>query len=221
MQSVGLRYALLPVLEGREWRSEKPGRDQSKIRFFNTNPVMSGFVIGVLARLLDQNRGEPDPLLAERMQERLASLLGGIGDYILLSGFLPALTLGSVVLSLTHGLAGVVVCIVCYNAVVLYLRWTGVSRGAALGTRIAVAIGHVSWGRIHQGLRGTGAFLCGAALVLMMLRPGSTGVEGSVLGAGTAGAGAGVLLTLRFERARLLVGCATAVVVLLEGLVRG
>jgi len=165
MQALGFLYTVLPLLReprrtGRAWGDTV----KEHMGFFNTNPVMSGFVFGLLAREIHMGEGGSEAgVRLGKLKWRMSGMLGALGDYFFLDGFLPALGLVSVVLGLTCGFVGVLVFLCVYNVTVLALRWEGLAESCTRGLGVVKVIRSDGW-RVWASAFGlVGALCCGFA----------------------------------------------------------
>jgi len=184
MQGIGFLFSLLPVLDRLYAGEERAAAMRRHAGYFNTHPVLSGHVLGAVARLEERRaRGEDVP--AERIEaikRGLASPLAALGDPLFwvtlrpLSGLVGVLALG-----LVPG-AGppapdirVLVCpfvvLLTYNAVAVPFRATGVARGYARAEQPLELVRSLRLAEWRRFLERSGAFVWGAvaALVIAML----------------------------------------------------
>jgi len=145
-QGPGFAFALLPVLRRVYTTAAERGRALARhMGFFGTHPVLSGIVLGVVARL-EERRAQGLPvseLQIEQTKRALASPLAALGDPLFwvtlrpLAGLMGVLGMAVLPLADTAGPdLRVLVCpclaLLTYNAVAIRFRVAGVPRGYAM-----------------------------------------------------------------------------------------
>ncbi|PIP84822.1 MAG: hypothetical protein CO113_04020 [Elusimicrobia bacterium CG_4_9_14_3_um_filter_62_55] len=181
MQNLGLLFALEPALK--EIYPQEQERRRAGLRhmgYFNTNPYMSGFVLGVVARLEKSLCGCADP---ERAEERLDALkkamgaaLAAVGDAAVWGALQPACAAAAVLAATVSwlfdfkfaALACALGYLALFNAPTLWLRWKGLSLGYDLGENLPAALQEWNWRRTVLRIRLAG-FLCAAAAPALLL----------------------------------------------------
>ncbi len=118
MQGLGFLYALAP------WLRRVNGADTRRcfrrhLGYFNTNPYMVTYVLGVVARLEEEGLGEE----SVQMRTNLMGPLGAIGDGLYWAGFRPLCLLSALVIATVRVEAAPVFFLVAYNAVHIVDRW--------------------------------------------------------------------------------------------------
>ncbi len=146
MQGLGFLFALSPWL--RQVHDPKNGMDNDTdndtdsdtdsdggndarrslrrhLGYFNTNPYMATYVLGVVARLEEEGQGEE----SVRMRTNLMGPLGAIGDGLYWASFRPlCLLLALLVATVRVEVAGLLFLVV-YNAVHISDRWAYLNMG--------------------------------------------------------------------------------------------
>lgn len=124
MQGLGFFYSLLPWLEK---VSGEGCRDacQRHLGYFNTNPYMSPYILGVVSRLEEEGRGED----SVKARNNLMGPLGAVGDGYYWATLLPVTLLVALLISFFWMAAAPVVFLLLYNTVHLKNRWNYLNRG--------------------------------------------------------------------------------------------
>jgi len=149
-----------------------PGRDRthpvlaSLIQYpFNTNPVLSGYVAGLLALRLAREARECDPLETEEALERirvtLAPVLSGMGDRVFWGGVRPLLSLIGILSAFLWIGEPALWYWVGYNALQLYWRRRSWSVGLRGEEAVRAEIRGPILRRWAKGFSGAGRFLLG------------------------------------------------------------
>lgn len=185
MQNVGFAFALAPWLKTIERRGGPPAEAglQRHLEFFNTQPYMAAFVLGVSGRLEEELAEAPEearPQLAariSRLKGAFGSALAGIGDALFWGTLRPvcaslgialwllAYTLGSE--SPAAWAAGGY--LLAYNLPALWLRWKGLSMGYRMGEGLAVELKHFRWQEKIKVIRWIGLVLAAAVAASALL----------------------------------------------------
>ncbi len=137
MTHIGILWALLP-----QWKEQPEGRQEKLGRsfgFFNSHPYLAGYIIGASARMEQDHEGQ----VLERLKKAAIPPLGAVGDRLFWYYLRPlsgVLSCWGLVLGLAGyrrlGLSLVIVAWLGYNAMHLWIRWRGISRGMELGREV-------------------------------------------------------------------------------------
>jgi mannose/fructose/N-acetylgalactosamine-specific phosphotransferase system component IID len=124
MQGLGFFYSLLP------WLSKASGEGFKEachrhLGYFNTNPYMSPYILGVVSRLEEEGRGEE----SVKARNSLMGPLGAIGDGYYWAALLPVTVLLGIALSFFWIAAAPVLFLLLYNVVHLRNRWVYLNCG--------------------------------------------------------------------------------------------
>ena len=183
MQGLGFAFSVEPWL--RRCYPEGAERRAAQARhagFFNTQPYMASFIIGMVCALEEEAVASPEAQRTGKLERMLAlktaasGALAGIGDAL----FWGALRPFSAALALLCGLAFLgrgrhgslyavpLVYLAAYNIFALSVRWGGLGWGYAWGDQIAARLKGFAWQAWIRRLRWAGA-VCGLAAVALML----------------------------------------------------
>ncbi len=123
MQSLGFFLALAPFLAR---RAADPGAAlRRQMAFFNTHPIMSCYVLGVVARLEREGEGEK----AVSAREALMGPLGAMGDGFFWSFLRPLAVLLGVAIAWFDYRAGALAMLLAWNIPTLWTRWSLIAAG--------------------------------------------------------------------------------------------
>ena len=150
MQGLGFLYALAPWLRKVNDAETKRGF-RRHLGYFNTNPYMVTYVLGVVARLEEEGRGEE----SVQMRTNLMGPLGAIGDGLYWASFRPLCLLSALVLATVRVEVAPVFFLVAYNAVHIADRWSYLNFGyekAHEAIEGALSLKDRSLGRISRKL---------------------------------------------------------------------
>ncbi len=173
MQNLGLLAALVA------WRRRLPRQLESDrlfcrqyYEFFNTNPYLSGYLIGGIIRL-EQERaagGAVPAGLAGTYRDSLGRALASIGDQLFWMGLRPAVVLATSLLALAGAWPAVLAVVAVFAAGQSALRWHGLGRGLALGMDLVEVLALPGWHRAVALVRRVGMVLAGALAGVYLLR---------------------------------------------------
>jgi len=124
MQGLGFFYSLVPWLA----RVSGDGFREACYRhlgYFNTNPYMSPYVLGVVSRLEEEGKGEE----SVKARNDLMGPLGAMGDGFYWATLLPVTLLLSLSVSFFSMAAAPVFFLLAFNAIHLRNRWVYLNRG--------------------------------------------------------------------------------------------
>ena len=180
MQGLGFGFSLLPVI--RRIYPDPATRGfalKRHLRYFATHPVLSGFALGVAARLEERraNGAEVSDDAIDSLKRALASPLAALGDPLFwvtlrpLAGLLGVLSVAILPRPATgdpdlRSLLCPLVAVLTYNAVALPYRFTGVWRGYEFADRPDVLLRSLRLTELKTFLERAGSFAYGALLVL-------------------------------------------------------
>lgn len=184
MQNLGLLFGLEPALK--EIYPDDRERREAGMRhlsYFNTNPYMSGFVLGFVARLEEFRRDAGDPEDAERAETRIETLkkaigasLAAIGDASIWGTLQPACAAAAFLAATLSwlydfkfaALGCALGYLALFNAPTLWLRWRGLTMGHSLGESLPAALQEWGWQRKARWIRRVG-FACALAAPAVLL----------------------------------------------------
>jgi PTS system mannose-specific IID component len=136
MQSLGLLVAALPVARGRGDEGESfLGWMSSRLGFVNTNPYLSGLLLGASLRA-ERDAGSTAAL---RLEKGLSRYLGAVGDGLFWEGLRPAFAYGGLAAGLVVGPRGVLAAWLGFALLQGLIRSWGLRAGLAHG------LGIVDW----------------------------------------------------------------------------
>ena len=187
MQNVGFAFALEPWLKRIE-RSGGPCEADGvrrHLQYFNTQPYMASFVLGVTGRLEEELAAEPAPARPaaqariQRLKAGFGSALAGVGDSLFwgaLRPFCAALGLFTWLAAWTAGSRhpaawAALAYLAAYNAPALWIRWSGLRLGYAFGESLALELRNFKWHERIRALRWAGLALAALAAAAALLVP--------------------------------------------------
>ncbi len=171
-QGIGFGYALVPLLKQKD-SQEAPDPDVAArhLKLFNTNPYMAGMILGGVLRLEEAlAAGQKSVEEVESFKSSLMGAFGALGDSFVWGGLRPLLGLVAVMLAVVGGAVAPLVYLICYNAVVLWLRTAGVRNGYAYGADLLQYLKTINLQRKIYRMNGLTLFLVGALVPLWALQ---------------------------------------------------
>lgn len=187
MQNVGFAFALLPWLRSIERAGGPPARSSvgRHLEYFNTQPYMASFVLGVTGRLEEELAAAPEesrPQIAQRISRLKAAFgaaLAGVGDALFWGTLRPAcaaLGISAWLVAWTRGAEhpapwAAAVYLAAYNGPALWMRWRGLSLGYGLGEHLAGELKRFKWQDRIRALRWLGLGLAVAVTASALLVP--------------------------------------------------
>jgi len=182
-QGPGFAFALVPALRRLHSDALEQGRALARhMGFFGTHPVLSGYVLGVVARLEERRaQGEPiDDARIEEAKRSLASPLAALGDPLFWVTLRPLAGLAGILGLALLPLAGpigpdlrVLVCpllaLLTYNAVALNYRVAGVTRGYEMADEPGKLLHSLQLAPLRALFGRVSAFLFGFLIVLTLV----------------------------------------------------
>ncbi len=141
-QNLGLAACMLPALRKIYGRDSLALNEavQRTLKPFNTQPYMSGPLIGALVKV--EELGEAEGFTPERIDRFRMSMMTGfaaLGDAFFWNALLPAASIVSMFWAVKLNLLGLFIFLIVYNAVHLALRLRGFAEGYRRG------LGVVAW----------------------------------------------------------------------------
>ncbi|MBI4423115.1 MAG: PTS system mannose/fructose/sorbose family transporter subunit IID [Elusimicrobia bacterium] len=187
MQNLGFAFTLLPWLRRIQRRGGGSAAEGLKrhLEFFNTQPYMASFIIGVTGRLEEDLSAAPPearPELAariSRLKQGFGAALAGIGDaffWATLRPFCAALAIAVWLFAWTVGspspvLWGLGTYLCAYNAPALWVRWRGLELGYLWGETAAVELKRFRWHDRIRVLRWAGLVVAAGVCFCALLVP--------------------------------------------------
>jgi mannose/fructose/N-acetylgalactosamine-specific phosphotransferase system component IID len=138
---------------------------------FNANPYLVNYAVGAVVRMEEEKT--PEEQIA-RFKSSFRGPLGAIGDRLIWQNLRPVLLTLGLILAITIGSLGVLVCWMIFNLYQAYLRARGMIKGYDLGSGLSVELtkGYLQ-GMIEWSSR-LGAFLLG---VIFIIKLGQLGIK--------------------------------------------
>ena len=187
MQNVGFAFALKPWLKRIEREGGPPEAEAVRrhLQYFNTQPYMASFVLGVAGRLEEGLAAEaPEALAAayariQRLKAGFGSALAGVGDSLFWGALRPFCAALGLFLWLVAWSAGsrhpaawaIGAYLAAYNAPALWIRWRGVGLGYAFGESLALELKNFRWHERIRALRLVGLGLAVLTTAAALLFP--------------------------------------------------
>ncbi len=182
MQGLGFYFSLVPWLRKVSGEGFKEACHRH-LDYFNTNPYLSAYVLGAVARLEEEREGET----AVEVRNSLMGPLGAVGDGFYWATWLPWVVLLSLAVSLFRVAWAPVILVLLYNTVHLWKRWTYLGMGYSQARSALDGVSRVNgraWTRV--------------------LEPTMTPLLGFILGLSVFGTGTPATALLFFGTAFLL-----------------
>jgi mannose/fructose/N-acetylgalactosamine-specific phosphotransferase system component IID len=170
MQGLGFFYSLLPWLR----KVKDDGfRDacHRHLGYFNTNPYMSPYILGVVSRLEEENRGED----SVKARNSLMGPLGAIGDGYYWATLLPVTVLVSMGVSFFSTAAAPMFFLLAFNCVHLKNRWSYLGDGYENAHSPLEGASRLSGGTFQKVMDRLAAPLAGLILGLAAFGTGTPG----------------------------------------------
>jgi PTS system mannose-specific IID component len=182
-QGPGFAFALVPAMRRLYADALEQGRALARhMGFFGTHPVLSGYVLGVVARW-EERRAQGQPIEDARIEEAkrsLASPLAALGDPLFWVTLRPLAGLTGILGLALLPLAGpigpdlrVLICpllaLLTYNAVALKYRLVGVARGYEMADEPGKLLQSLQLAPLRVLFGRVGAFLFGFLIVLTLV----------------------------------------------------
>jgi mannose/fructose/N-acetylgalactosamine-specific phosphotransferase system component IID len=181
-QGPGFALALLPAIKRLHADAGERGRALARhMGFFGTHPVLSGYVLGLVARLEERRaQGAPiDDAQIEMAKRSLASPLAALGDPLFWVTLRPLAGLVGILGLMLFPLAGaggpdqrILICpllaLLTYNAVALHYRAYGVPRGYQRADEPGKLLHSLRLALLKRVFERVSAFLFGFLIVLAL-----------------------------------------------------
>jgi len=205
MQSLGFAYCLEPWLESLHEDDPQAVRDAMRrhLEYFNTQPYMASFVLGVIARLEEDLANAPAGKRAAiearigAVKRSFGASLAGIGDAVFWGALKPGCAALAILAALVlwtlrvpHAVPlALAVYLATYNIPALWVRWEGLGMGYEEGDAgVAMELKRFRWQERLRRLRWTGLGMT-AALVAAGLLVSPWGDQGPLVHLGAFAAG--------------------------------
>ena len=224
LQNLGLLACLAPWLAQQALeRQHLRSACRRYFGFFNTNPYLSGYVIGGLLRL-EHDRAQ-GATVSERQvsgfRDTLARACGGLGDQLVWLGLRPALMLLACLLAVLGRWELVLLVVGGFTAAQLWWRWRSLTMGFQLGAEVVDVLGRPLWHRAIAWTRRVALSLTGLLIGVyfaVILGLGETAGPGLLLGLFCAGFGLPIMVRQKAAaEVQLLLGLAVMVILALVG----
>mgnify|MGYP000008671419 CR=1 FL=1 len=184
LQNIGFCYVVSHWLE-RVWGDEDKLKKSflRHLEVFNTQPHMSGFIIGNVCSVEEMLSAEEDAARKEKMEaglktikKALASSFASIGDRLIWGRIYPLTTIVCLLMWLGSGFyfwlgagssnsklfvaGGPVFSVFIFAAVSLYFRWKGIGYGYKCAGNVSCGLDLMNWNKTLSRLNFAGFVLC-------------------------------------------------------------
>jgi len=167
LQTLGFAYVMFSV--ARRLTSRKSVSREFSARhttLFNTNPILSSYIIGATAKLEEEHEaGQRSAADIEVLKSSLAVPLAAIGDRFFWATLRPFSGVLGILIAGSFGLLGAVTLLVLYNLFHLYYRVKGVIRGYSLGAGVVGEIPKLGLMKLSQAVGWLGAVALGVLVI--------------------------------------------------------
>lgn len=189
MIGAGFGFTILPTLR-RVFRDDPQALEEAVNRHsehFNAHPYLANLALGAICRMEMDGR---DPEEIKRFKLAVRGPLGGLGDSLVWAGWRPTVVLAALALALVGAspTATVLFFLITYNLGHLLLRVGGFAVGLERGSQVGDTLRKLSLPLQADRLAGTGVFLLGGVLGLVIGRGWAFGTPvlpwGMLLGMG-------------------------------------
>lgn len=180
MLSVGLSFAMVPVVKRLEQNRIEMGRILKRyLYFFNAHPYLSSFALGAFARLEEERSNGiiRDEEQIDKFKNALIGPLGAVGDFYFWATIKPAAILtgfaGVIVFEqITAQILSVITMLILYNLPHLHIRISGLIKGYSSGydTYKFLRIEHFT--QVATIYKITGALMLGVILAFILVEAG-------------------------------------------------
>lgn len=192
MQNIGFLFGIFPALE-KFYKHENLNRAALRhIQYFNTNPYMAGFTLGLCAKMEEKvsrlsNCNEEIEKI-KSLKNALSTATAAIGDrffWSVLKPFSLALTLFIIValdvnfINLTVGgsvkdisiiAAGLIGGFLFYNFMALYIRWNSIAYGYNCAEDKYCGINFIDWNKLIRKLKLFGLILILSGVIIFLVK---------------------------------------------------
>jgi mannose/fructose/N-acetylgalactosamine-specific phosphotransferase system component IID len=171
MQNLGLAFILSPILKRLYPERERRIKAyQHYLSFFNTQPYMASFFIGLAIRLEERiAAGEMKEEEIEKMRKVLSSPLAVLGDLFFWESLRPFASLLAVMIILWVGQEeiGLLAFWLIFNLPHFYIRYLGLNKGYYLEKGVVGFIRKLNFPKIAYFIGAGSLFLAGIAVVML------------------------------------------------------
>jgi len=175
MQNVGFLYALIPAL-----KKLYPDRKECQksflrhLEFFNTQPYMASFIIGLTIAKEEENVREKGVLIQQisTLKKSMFGPLAVLGDSFFWAGIRPFFSLLGSILALSMDIWGPIIFLLLYNLVHLSTRFLAILMGYRFKEGVVGEIKKLPLQRLTRDINVAGMVISGLGLgILFKLWP--------------------------------------------------
>jgi PTS system mannose-specific IID component len=167
-QGIGFAYALVPFLQQDEVRR---GDGQNFVKrhlaCFNTNPYLSGMILGGVVRLEEERElGRIDSREIAAYKQDLMGAFGALGDSFVWGALRPLAAIVAVLAAFHFETLAPFLFLFLYNSVIFWLRVQGVRNGYAYGSDLLIYLKQIDLQKKIYWINRFVLFSCGAVVPL-------------------------------------------------------
>jgi PTS system mannose-specific IID component len=191
MQNIGFAFTFLPALKKLYKGSELKKALSRHMEYFNTNPYLAGFTLGLCVKLEEKaSQAEGPEKISihnkiKTLKNSMSTATAAIGDrlfwcmlkpFTLIMTLFVMLSLGLNLIHFPHEhskntlviVIGISVGFLFYNAVTLYIRWKSIAHGYRCAENKYCGLDFTDWNKIIKKLRFFGLVLVLFTLVIFL-----------------------------------------------------
>lgn len=186
MQNLGFLFAIEPLLKRRlSGQESRRAASRRHLEYFNTQPYMAGFVLGVVGAMEERRARRPEgerPAIEKRIREvkrAMASGLAAMGDSFFWGVLRPAAAAGALLIWALLAAVGAarpfmyaaLLYLAAVNIPALWARWKGLELGHRYQERLPEELAGLGWKKAARRIRRGGLAAAGTVTALCVVFP--------------------------------------------------
>lgn len=166
LQALGYCHAIIPAIKRFYTGEERKKALKRHLEFFNTQPFMTGPILGVTASLEEQkaNGIQISDNTIRDVKINLMKSLSDVGDKIFWGTLRPVITAISATFAVAGNILGPIIFFITLNIIRIWIKWWGIGYGYKKGIQIIDEISNIRLQNLIKSFSILGLFVMGVLI---------------------------------------------------------
>lgn len=166
LQALGYCHAIIPAIKRFYTGEERKKALKRHLEFFNTQPFMTGPILGVTASLEEQkaNGIQISDNAIRDVKINLMKSLSDVGDKIFWGTLRPVITAISATFAVAGNILGPIIFFITLNIIRIWIKWWGIGYGYKKGIQIIDEISNIRLQNLIKSFSILGLFVMGVLI---------------------------------------------------------
>lgn len=166
LQALGYCYSMIPAIKRFYTGEDRKKALKRHLEFFNTQPFMTGPILGVTA-LLEEQKANGIQISDDTIRDvkiNLMKSLSDVGDKIFWGTLRPVIAAIGATLAVTGNILGPIIFFITLNIIRIWIKWWGIGYGYKKGIQIIDEISSIKLQNLIKSFSILGLFVMGVLI---------------------------------------------------------